>query len=326
MTKIVNVLSARMEMGSPMVCMYLLGHPDHYKGHQFALFYWQSYVREARRFWHEDDPSFELSYICLYDWVRKCSRVKLPNKTVQKENVGESDGESDVEDMQDEETRIDIDGSSTITDDSMDSGGLDQTSFGEDAVRAEATGAKAEKTGLFALLGCHPLSDTHRVRCVAEKDALVPNFVGPILPRPDQGDREYYCSVMLSLFKPWRSGEVLKAKEESWDTAFLEYKFTKRQEELMANFNLRYECLDAKDDFHAQMRASALNVPNWIDGKDNNISNEGVGDGDIPEGTDGCVQLTEFDHDLSEVGSRHTKRQNAMLAMRSVMTLSGWVD
>ncbi|KAF8881018.1 hypothetical protein BD779DRAFT_1409132, partial [Infundibulicybe gibba] len=56
MTKIVNSLSARMEMGSPMVCMYLLGNPDHYKSHQFAVCYWQSYVREARKFWHETDP------------------------------------------------------------------------------------------------------------------------------------------------------------------------------------------------------------------------------------------------------------------------------
>ncbi|KAF8875568.1 hypothetical protein BD779DRAFT_1450027, partial [Infundibulicybe gibba] len=184
MTRIVNVLSARMEMGSPMVCMYLLGHPDHYKSHRFAVFYWQSYVREARRFWHEDDPHcdmmppdkvalikrrgrivglspvydyiyrpVELSDICLYDWVRRCCRVKLPNKAIEN-NVSESAYESD------------------------------------------ATTARTEKVGLFAMLKCHPLSDTHRTRSVAEKDALVPNFAGPILPRPDQGDREYYCSVM----------------------------------------------------------------------------------------------------------------------------------
>jgi hypothetical protein len=30
-TKIVNALSAKMELGSPMMCLYLLGHPDHYK-------------------------------------------------------------------------------------------------------------------------------------------------------------------------------------------------------------------------------------------------------------------------------------------------------
>ncbi|KAF8868381.1 hypothetical protein BD779DRAFT_1399399, partial [Infundibulicybe gibba] len=96
-----------MEMGSPMVCMYLLGHPDHYKSHEFALFYWQSYVREARKFWHEEDahcemmapdkvalikrygrivglsPVYDYIYrpvelldMCLYDWIQRCRRVK----------------------------------------------------------------------------------------------------------------------------------------------------------------------------------------------------------------------------------------------------------
>jgi hypothetical protein len=39
MTKIVNVLIAKMEIGSPMACMYLLGNPDHYTGHKFVNFY-----------------------------------------------------------------------------------------------------------------------------------------------------------------------------------------------------------------------------------------------------------------------------------------------
>ena len=30
MTKIMNSLSSKMEIGSPMACMYLLGNPDHY--------------------------------------------------------------------------------------------------------------------------------------------------------------------------------------------------------------------------------------------------------------------------------------------------------
>jgi len=33
MTKIVNLLSAKMEMGGPMICMYFLGNPDHYTDH-----------------------------------------------------------------------------------------------------------------------------------------------------------------------------------------------------------------------------------------------------------------------------------------------------
>ena len=49
MTKIVNLLSAKAEMGSPMICMYLLGDPDHYTSHIFVPFYWQSFVTEVKQ-------------------------------------------------------------------------------------------------------------------------------------------------------------------------------------------------------------------------------------------------------------------------------------
>ncbi|KAF8877029.1 hypothetical protein BD779DRAFT_1448893, partial [Infundibulicybe gibba] len=208
----------------------------------------------------------------------------------------------------------------------MSSCNTDQVCLDEDAIEREATAVNTIKTGLFAMLVCHPLAGTHGTRCVQEKDALVPNFAGPMLPRPDQGDREYYCSAMLSFFKPWRSGEALKTNEESWDAAFLGYRFSKRQEEIMVNFNLRYECLDARDDFQAQLRAGASNVPNWMDGRGDVIENEGPENENDIEGNSEGVQLTEFDHDVSPVGKRHTKRERDMLAMRSVMTLSGWVD
>ena len=48
MTKVANLLSAKAEMGAPMIAMYLLGNPDHYTGPTFVPFYWQSYVQEAR--------------------------------------------------------------------------------------------------------------------------------------------------------------------------------------------------------------------------------------------------------------------------------------
>jgi hypothetical protein len=47
MTKVANLLSAKAEMGAPMIAMYLLGNPDHYTSHTFVPFYWQPYVQEA---------------------------------------------------------------------------------------------------------------------------------------------------------------------------------------------------------------------------------------------------------------------------------------
>ncbi|KIL57981.1 hypothetical protein M378DRAFT_15852 [Amanita muscaria Koide BX008] len=32
----INALTAKMEMGSPMASLYWLGNPDHYTGHQFV--------------------------------------------------------------------------------------------------------------------------------------------------------------------------------------------------------------------------------------------------------------------------------------------------
>ena len=52
-------------------------------------------------------------------------------------------------------------------------------------------------------LSDHPQHCMQKVVFVDEENALIPNFVGGGLPRHDQGDREYYCSTMLSFFKPW---------------------------------------------------------------------------------------------------------------------------
>ena len=45
------------------------------------------------------------------------------------------------------------------------------------------------------------------------------------------------------------TGFGLKTKTKSWDEAFNEHQFTKREKQLMRNFNIKYECFDAHDDF-----------------------------------------------------------------------------
>ncbi|KAK0421547.1 hypothetical protein EV421DRAFT_1688299, partial [Armillaria borealis] len=98
----------------------------------------------------------------------------------------------------------------------------------------------------------HPLRETHHVRVYEAEKRKVPNFVGGMLPRRDRGDWEYYCAMMLTIFKPWRTGQDLKIdKETTWDTAFTEFNFSSRHQQIMLNFNLQYECLDARDDYRA---------------------------------------------------------------------------
>lgn len=127
MTKIVNSLSAKMEMGSLMISMYLLRKPDHYKSHKFSPFYWQSFVQECQRPWvHTDEASDvgqdgaksekvviikcnsqiislspildyvycseDINSMCLYEWVTRCKCKKIPKKKRQPKHHQASTG------------------------------------------------------------------------------------------------------------------------------------------------------------------------------------------------------------------------------------------
>ena len=49
LTQIVNSLTAKLEIGGPMACIYVLGNPDHYTNVDVHVFYWQSFVRHVRQ-------------------------------------------------------------------------------------------------------------------------------------------------------------------------------------------------------------------------------------------------------------------------------------
>ena len=101
----------------------------------------------------------------------------------------------------------------------------------------------------------HPQCETHHVKLVSEEEGLVPNFIGGSLPRKDSGSREHYCMTMLTLFKPWRTGKDLRSSlDVLWDEEFQNHSFSDRDERIMKNFHIRYECNDARDDFSAQRK------------------------------------------------------------------------
>ncbi|KAG5223139.1 hypothetical protein IMY05_C1357000100 [Salix suchowensis] len=120
--------------------------------------------------------------------------------------------------------------------------------------------SKRAKHVLLDYLSGHPLASTHKCSLMLPTNKkfkfMVPNFMG-IPPRRDQGDQEYYCIAMLALFVPWQSGEDLKTSEETWDEGFLKQAFSEQHSRVMNNFNLQYECLDAKDDFRSEMKANS---------------------------------------------------------------------
>ncbi len=110
--------------------------------------------------------------------------------------------------------------------------------------------------------------DTHHVHVATDRDRKVPNFVGGMLPRKDRGDREYYCSTMLVLFRLWRTGADLKSEHDiAWEAAFHSHTFSDKQLRIMANFNLRYECLNVRDDYRAELIQDLEgDIPAWMDG------------------------------------------------------------
>jgi len=338
MTKVANLLSAKAEMGAPIIAMYLLGNPDHYTGHTFVPFYWQSYVQEAGRSFDCDvfrEPHKitvikkrgrivglsqvhdyihrpeELANVNLYDWIRCYEREKLPKDRHtpvvldDKAAVNENDTSFVADGARDVSISLDED--------------LDVVSDGYEEQREKKVTSRSNPIMHFC--SQHPLSDSHGMRYIVNNASRVPNFVGANLPRCDQGDREYYCRTMLVLFKPWRQGTDLKAKDKLWDEGFREHSFSDEQVRYMRNFNVRYECLNARDDYRAQMKKTGnAIIGSWVVDQDEEV------DDDFQ---DVSPDNTAFDdaptHPLDS-GPIHKRRMKETHPVAQMMSSMGWTD
>jgi hypothetical protein len=129
---------------------------------------------------------------------------------------------------------------------------------------------------------------------------------------------------MLALFQPWRSGYDLKERNQSWDDAFTSYNFSKRQNDIMDNFNLRYECMDARDDFHAQLKNGEAILPGWDSYKSTNGFDEKEDSGTADDDALQAVTTSEFDVEDSIQGKREQRRQRELATMNNVMQQTGW--
>ncbi|KAF8222189.1 hypothetical protein L208DRAFT_1323984 [Tricholoma matsutake] len=209
MTKIVNSLSVKM---APMVNMYLLKNPDHYCSHNFRNCYWQAFqgkqvVGLSPVLDYIWQP-LELESLSLYDWIMNC--------TCEKRRKRNNDNGNQSNDHMPQNS--------------------DNKSEPREFVRSGR---------LLSFASEHPLAKTHGVCWLSNKQKCVPNFLGPTLPRQDHGDRDYYCSTMLTFFKPWNSGYDLKTEEDTWEEAFDKYTFAPYDCEVMCYANIHYECLDS---------------------------------------------------------------------------------
>ncbi|KAF8234061.1 hypothetical protein L208DRAFT_1213495, partial [Tricholoma matsutake] len=170
----------------------------------------------------------------------------------------------------------------------------------------------------YQFTNSHPLYNTHHIKVGPDDDNIVVNFIGANLPHCDQGDRDYYCSTMLTLFKPWQTGKELKYSIENWNDAFSKHLFTARQLELMKNFNIQFECLDARDDYWAQLKknASVLEEADFTFLEDCTSDNL-------------YAHHSENDQDdiplhLLQLGKREIKRQWEAMTMQNILTNLGW--
>lgn len=193
--------------------------------------------------------------------------------------------------------------------------------FVQCAIKHPLSGSRNPRSDLrwFKFSNDHPQVDTVAVALDEDRiDRHVPSFMGPALPRRDGGNREDYCCAMLTLFAPWRTGIDMKSADETWEQTFDAYNFTERQETLMANFNMRYECYDARDDYGAIIKAAGK--ANGLEDDDEDSSDD---DNDSLYAENG-----ENDEDSEDVhgglGSASVELQMNSAAMVAAMRRAGW--
>ena len=115
LTKIVNSLTAKLEIGGPMASLYLLWNPDHYNNHNFVVFYWKSYVTGVLKAWKQNSDvqsdkvillnndngefvglstvdnyiyrPYELSDKSLYEWIQIYNVQKQKRKNLRVKNI-----------------------------------------------------------------------------------------------------------------------------------------------------------------------------------------------------------------------------------------------
>jgi hypothetical protein len=393
--KIVNALSSKMEIGSPMAAMYLLKNPDHYVSHKFIPFWWKLFVNDVRsscsneklsdiveerkhksKFksarnikdlsehkdngFHDSDSDMNIDDFEINNnkmdiddpmdvdiddpQLFKGGGNYIPenpysNKKIEEEQFEDSDN-YDASDTDDDDniTNIEDDiheekllisqcgneymASSKVDDYKYRPEAYENLSLYDWSILLEKKKTKLKKSDFTYLefLPEHSQRHTHKVKCIPSRSKThILNFIGGTLPRRDQGDFEYYCSTMLTLFKPWRKGKNLKTMNQTWAEAFDMYDFNVEHKKIMDNFNLRYECLDERDDYHAILkRQSAINQ------KQSMTLDQVDCDNDYDFGIN---SNTDEDYgDPNILGPTAIKKAQQMIETETMMKQAGWLD
>jgi hypothetical protein len=238
----------------------------------------------------------ELEHVCLYEWVQRFQRKKV--KKPKSDICPTAYTEEPIDDICDASFE-------TVTE-------IDDIS-------------KKRQKNIFHFTKDHSLYDSHASHSVPDYEKRVPNFIGASLPRCDQGNREYYCCTMLTLFKPWRRGHDLKnSAQASWDDIFNVHKFKNQEVQLMKNFNIRYECLDARDDYRAQLKNGIDKslIGSWDDFKDE----DGHEMETFYKNTRDDIIYDDIPVDPKMHGKNFLLRVKNMNMMKMILTDNGWIN
>ncbi|KAJ7828416.1 hypothetical protein B0H13DRAFT_2437799, partial [Mycena leptocephala] len=356
MRQMINSMSTKMEIGSPMALMYLLGNPDHYCSHQYVNFPWRSYVTFVKGYWYKtknedlldddeiaedlltirnqngsyiacsvvDDYGFRpLAYenVNLYEWVQCCEK-KLRTRKERCEFEEQLEITRELMHAEIHGGAEEFDGEFEPNDEDSDLSDF----IIDDMIIVEKNNARENGSRIVRhpFLPAHKAAfETHTAHCDFRRlDKIIPNFIGGAVPRADKGDREYYCMTIMTLFKPWRTPADLKDNESTWDQIFHEYTFTDRQTDLIHNFNIRYECNDARDDYYAIMRKKMAERGEF---KSNAILGEyDKFEDDLEAGEFGDEDMA-CDDDIT-IGRKTDAFQRAQKSIRDVLQAAKWLD
>ena len=360
MTKIVNSLTVKMEIGAPMASMYLLGNPDHYTNYTFVPFYWKSYVNYIYGKWAAENPLLNeieesedekvlmiktgdtlypsrlvddymyrphlYAHFNLYNWVRLSRRHTVASRKKKSSDGDSSDSGTQEALVLDDVAEISDEVDSSINDSDGESDNSEETSsctVDTDSTEGSESNEPKHVKG-FPFLSDHPLAATHQVHCVRENHSIVPNFIGGALPREKDGNMNYFAITMLTLFKPWRKIEDLKSPDQQWETIFNLHQFSDREKEIMKYFQVRYECLDARDDYNAIMRSQGSDeeTPDpIIDDKFNDeLCIEGHYDAIVED------SITDEQAYMSTEGVIGARRRDNRREIRDTLSGIGWLN
>jgi hypothetical protein len=218
--RIVNSLSSKSEIRAPMAALYLLGNPDRYCSHEFRFFYWKNYLNFVEDEWK--------SYLGAAD----PDDLPVPYEDPESEDVTDIGVTRTEQTSELARTMIEHDRDEVVRVARSKESFVGKTTTDDYRWRP----IEHEKLNLYEWIQCsvkqyeqsnrlgrldlqfyryhpeHPLHKSHLVACDLERcKYVVPNFVGPPLPRKDSGDKEQYCQTILVLFHPWRTGIDLKS-------------------------------------------------------------------------------------------------------------------